>query len=202
MVFAWTQIFADYQNVSYRSASILKANVDAVVSPANSFGFMDGGIDLAYRSFFGLRIQRRVQQVIRDRYGEELPVGRAFVVPTGHDRITRMVIAPTMRTPQNIQGTDNVYLATRAALLAASEAAPAIERLGIPGMGTGIGGMDPFESAQQMLRAAVEVLNLPKRPDEDQPRNGGSGFRAMLPTGSRATIAMPATIRTTAQSAW
>jgi hypothetical protein len=28
VVFAWTQNFADYQNVSYRSASILRANID------------------------------------------------------------------------------------------------------------------------------------------------------------------------------
>ena len=93
VVFAWTQIFVDYQNVSYRCASSLRANVDAVVSPANSFGFMDGGIDLAYRNFFGLAIQRRVREVIRDRYGEEAPVGNAFFVPTGHDCITRMVVS-------------------------------------------------------------------------------------------------------------
>lgn len=52
VVFEWTQVFGDYEGVSVRSADILTANVATVVSPANSFGFMDGGVDLAYRNFW------------------------------------------------------------------------------------------------------------------------------------------------------
>jgi len=158
IVFAWTQVLSDYEGVIFGAGDLLRARVDAVVSPANSFGYMDGGIDLAYRNFFGLGIQRRVQAVIGQRFGGEIPVGQAFIVPTDHKKIPRLVVAPTMKTPQNIQGTDNVYRATRAALECSIQAEPPIERLGIPGMGTGIGKMDPFESAQQMLRAYVEVL--------------------------------------------
>jgi O-acetyl-ADP-ribose deacetylase (regulator of RNase III) len=39
---------------------------------------------------------------------------------------------------------------------------PPIQRLGIPGMGTGIGGMDPDQSAQQMVRAYIEVMKTCK----------------------------------------
>ena len=158
VVFGWTQILGDYQGLSFGAGDLLRMQVDAVVSPANSFGFMDGGIDLAYRNFFGLSIQRRVQTLIEQRFAGEKPVGQAMIVPTGHAKISRLVVAPTMKTPQNIQGTENVYHAMKAALERAGAADPSIERLGIPGMGTGIGGMDPFESARQLLHALVQVL--------------------------------------------
>ena len=41
----------------------------------------------------------------------------------------------------------------------ATLADPPINALGIPGMGTGIGRMDSTESAEQMRRAFVEVMN-------------------------------------------
>lgn len=166
MVMAWTQTFGNYKGVSYGSGSILEADVDAIVSPANSFGYMDGGIDLAYRNFFGLKIQNRLQAVIKDKFGGELPVGKAVIIPTGHRRITRLVAAPTMRTPMRIVGTQNVYLAMKAALECALEAEPEIQKLGVPGMGTGVGGMDPYESAEQMCKAFVEIMN-PEEFDED-----------------------------------
>lgn len=56
-----------------------------------------------------------------------------------------------------IRGTDNAYVATRAALECAVGAGT-IACLGLPGMGTGVGRMDPDESAEQMARAIVEVL--------------------------------------------
>jgi hypothetical protein len=42
------------EKYQFRLRQILEARVDALVIQANSFGFMDGGIDLAYRNFFGL----------------------------------------------------------------------------------------------------------------------------------------------------
>lgn len=163
IVMAWTDAVGHYAGVHIGVGNLLRAHVDAVVSPANSFGFMDGGIDLAYRAHFGLGLQNRVQHVIATRYAGECPVGAAFVVPTGDRHISRMVIAPTMRTPRTIHGTDNVYQATKAALCAALEHAAAqpndpIQRLGLPGMGTGIGKLDPYESAAQMKRALDEVM--------------------------------------------
>src|SRR5450755_4652758 len=115
VVFAWMQVFGDYEGVGFGAGDILRARVDAVVSPANSFGFMDGGIDAAYRNFFGLSIQRRVQMLIEQRHAGEMPVGHAFIVPTGHHKIFRLIVAPTMKTPSNIQETDNAYRATKAA---------------------------------------------------------------------------------------
>lgn len=157
VVLCWTQHLGRYAGISFGVGDLFRARVDAVVSPANSAGFMDGGIDLAYRNFFGLGIQVRVQQLIEARYGGAMPVGAAALVQTGHPRITRLVVAPTMETPRPIVGTDHAYVATRAALECALDAGT-IACLGLPGMGTGIGRMDPEESAAQMRRAIIEVL--------------------------------------------
>ena len=43
---AWERFCGDLDGVRVHRGSILDVNCDAVVSPANSFGFMDGGIDL------------------------------------------------------------------------------------------------------------------------------------------------------------
>ncbi len=45
--FAWTQVFGELENVRFGSGNILKAPVDAVVSPGNSLGQMSGGVDLS-----------------------------------------------------------------------------------------------------------------------------------------------------------
>jgi O-acetyl-ADP-ribose deacetylase (regulator of RNase III) len=158
VVLAFTQVFGGHDDVSFGSGDLLAAGVDAIVSPANSFGRMDGGIDLHYRNELGSKLERRLQELIAARYEDgELPVGEALVVPTGHAKIKRMIAAPTMRTPQNIRGTDNVLRATLAALrVAAAVHEPAIARLGMPGMGTGVGRMDPFDAAEQMFEAWMQ----------------------------------------------
>jgi hypothetical protein len=42
---AWATFCGDLDFVSVHHGSILDVECDAVVSPANSFGFMDGGVD-------------------------------------------------------------------------------------------------------------------------------------------------------------
>ncbi|HCT3325317.1 macro domain-containing protein [Enterobacter cloacae] len=57
---------------------------DAVVSPANSFGLMDGGFDLVLTQRFGEQLMKRVMMHIDEHYLGEQPVGTAFVIETGH----------------------------------------------------------------------------------------------------------------------
>src|ERR1700733_14683791 len=93
MADAWRKLFRGIPAVVIVEGDILEGPCDAVVSPANSFGFMDGGIDLAYRRFFGLDLQSRVQAKIQNEFYGELPVGQATVVSTGHDAIPYLVAA-------------------------------------------------------------------------------------------------------------
>src|SRR5476651_102867 len=69
---AWQRHCCDLPDVTIHRGSILDLSVDAVVSPANSFGFMDGGIDALYTQRFGQKVQERLQRVIRDKHHGEL----------------------------------------------------------------------------------------------------------------------------------
>ena len=55
------------------TGNITELAVDAVVSPANSFGFMDGGIDLHYSTVFGGN-GPRADQVRHSRADDADPV--------------------------------------------------------------------------------------------------------------------------------
>jgi hypothetical protein len=113
---AWERHCGDLPGVSVHRGSILHATCDAVVSPANSFGFMDGGIDLLYSGHFGWEVQDRLQELIRDRHHGELLVGAAEIVEMDSPRIPFLIAAPTMRVPMILRETVNPYLAARAAL--------------------------------------------------------------------------------------
>jgi O-acetyl-ADP-ribose deacetylase (regulator of RNase III) len=162
---AWSEVFAEHESISVECGDFFSEPADAMLSPANSFGIMDGGLDLAIRTQIGGEIQRRVQSVIVDRHHGELPVGAAEVVETENARWPFLVVAPTMRVPEPVANTLNAYLAFRAALLAIrafNQAAPRIRSLVVPGLGTGIGAMDARRCAAQM-RVAYDQAAGPGR---------------------------------------
>jgi O-acetyl-ADP-ribose deacetylase (regulator of RNase III) len=143
--------------------SVVDRPVDAVVSPANSFGFMDGGVDWAYLQFFGAELQTRVQMVIRLQKFQELLVGDSIVVPTYNEAIRFLIVAPTMRVPKIITDPADVMLATRAAVRMACNF-----RMGhivMPGMGSGCGQVLPDVAARAM-RSGIEagLRDTPRRP--------------------------------------
>ena len=78
----WRQFCGDLDFVSVHEGSIFDLQCDAVVSPANSFGFMDGGIDSLYSRRFGWHVQKRLQRLIQDEHHGELLVGAAEIVET------------------------------------------------------------------------------------------------------------------------
>jgi O-acetyl-ADP-ribose deacetylase (regulator of RNase III) len=144
---------------------------DAFVTAGNAFGMMTAGIDAAVARFFGEGLVGRVQHHIMDRYLGEQPVGTAFVLPTGHASIPFLVHSPTMRVPGSISGTDRVYAATWAALLAVYahniDSDEKIETVAFPAMGTGFGGVPFDEAARQMAAAYRHYLEPPHRLDWD-----------------------------------
>jgi hypothetical protein len=91
--------FAGCVDVEVSSGNILRLAGDAIVSPANSFGWMDGGIDLAYLNRFGQWLQPALQGAIAEHFGGELPIGQALIVETHDGSIPFMISAPTMRVP-------------------------------------------------------------------------------------------------------
>lgn len=158
MTRAWKQEFSCYPEVSVSPGSIFQIEADAVVSPANSFGNMDGGLDGKLRDYFGQGIERTVRDRIRKEFFGELPVGMAFVVPTNHAHHPFLVCAPTMRYPEDVSSTINAYLAMKA-LLTASLSHPAISSVAVPGLCALSGRMAPSMVARQMRIAYERVFH-------------------------------------------
>ena len=144
---------------------------DCFVTAGNAFGLMTAGIDAAVVRAFGESLMSRVQQRIMDQYFGEQPVGTAFIVPTDDPLIPFVAHAPTMRVPGSIEGTDKVYSATWAALLAIQAHNQAEEHkikvAAFPAMGTGFGGVPFGEAARQMAAAYRHYLEPPHRLDWD-----------------------------------
>lgn len=148
-------IFCDknYSSDLFIQDDILSLNVDAVVSPANSFGFMDGGVDYAYSMEFGWNVQEDLQRKIKDLPFGELLVGQALAIETHHNKIKWVISAPTMRVPNRIYDPADIYIAARAATKCAIEVG--VDKLAFPGMGTGCG-MVPFLFAEKAMKAGVD----------------------------------------------
>jgi O-acetyl-ADP-ribose deacetylase (regulator of RNase III) len=144
---------------------------DCFVTAGNAFGLMTAGIDAAVVRRFGEELMRRVQHRIMDEFFGEQPVGTAFVIPTGDGTLPFLAHAPTMRVPGSIAGTDKVYAATWAALLAIQAhnrtAEHRIEVVAFPALGTGFGGVAFGEAARQMAAAYRHLLEPPHRLDWD-----------------------------------
>jgi len=167
LVEAWTEAFSGIEEVSALRADFFAEDADCMLSPANSFGIMDGGLDLAIRAELGLEVEARVQKEIVSRFHGECPVGSAVLVETGHDRWPYLVAAPTMRVPEAVPHSTHAYLAFRAALLVIAEhnrtaKDRTIRSLLCPGLCTGVGQMSPRRTAGQM-RAAYVNLSKPAR---------------------------------------
>jgi hypothetical protein len=113
LVDEWSQQYSDCPEVQAIAGDYFHKPADALVSPANSFGIMDGGLDLAIRDQLGFVVEQRIQQVIVEKYHGEMPVGCAEVIITDDSRWPYMVAAPTMRIPEPIPSTLNAYLAFR-----------------------------------------------------------------------------------------
>ena len=183
MVVAWEAAFAGVAGVTVSQGDIFSMNpgsvpddapidvvADAIVSPANSFGFMDGGIDAVYTHQFGFGLEERLQAVLAAEHGGELPVGCAVIVETGNEQIPWCISAPTMRVPEAVPETVNAYLAFRAALRAVlahnlTTASP-IGTILCPGLATTTGRMPVGRCAAQMRAAWDNVLGAgpPPRP--------------------------------------
>jgi len=166
VVEAWEAEFAGVSDIDVKYGSVFDVESDALVSPANSFGFMDGGLDKSISKFLGWHIQKRLQEIIRDKHHGELLVGEAEIIPTDSPTIPYIISAPTMRVPMLLEDTVNVYLATRAVLLLHKygvfedglKIAEKIKTIVFPGMGTGVGMVQPVICARQMKRAVDEVF--------------------------------------------
>ena len=166
MVDAWRSAFNLYPEVEIIQGDIFKIDADALVSPANSFGFMDGGLDYLISKFFNFTIQEKVQQRLKEQFFGELPVGQAIVVETGFDKFPYLISAPTMPVPLNVSKSINAYLAMRAILISIIDynlkrTKKVIKSVVIPGL-CGATGRMPFPRIAFQMQKAYENVILRK----------------------------------------
>ena len=160
----------------------------AFVSPGNSMGFMDGGVDYALSRTVLPGCETRLRELIRE-LGFVTHLGRPYLRVGSALTVTRrewgsgtcLVAAPTMFLPHDVSGTHNAYHAFYAALGAFSKhiysqmygcsgerggrgggvdnVAP--PTLVCPALCCGYGKMDPKESARQVHAAYVDFSSSP-----------------------------------------
>lgn len=157
---AWEQVLPRWPRLmnvcKVVPGDITELEVEAVVSPANSHGYMRGGVDAVYARVFGPGVEERLRALIAGLPGKELPVGQALAVPTGHSRIPWLISAPTMREPASECHDQPVCDATMAAMKVALEKGFAV--IAFPGMGTGVGRLPVDDAARAMIRGIDEAL--------------------------------------------
>ncbi|GAB5527431.1 MAG: hypothetical protein Roseis2KO_53030 [Roseivirga sp.] len=170
---AWHHYFRFEEDVEIIEGDIFQLDCDAIVSPGNSFGFMDGGLDLAISKKMGWGIQTELRKRISELPMKELLIGQAETVKA--EKSDQYVIcAPTMRVPsgESIPESVNAYLATKAILLECLQNEN-IRSVAIPGLCTGTGKMLPPVAANQMFMAYSELIKhlIPEFPTFMDARN-------------------------------
>jgi O-acetyl-ADP-ribose deacetylase (regulator of RNase III) len=166
MAAAWHALARTRPGLVVHEGSVTDVDADAVVSPANSAGLMGGGIDAVYARWFP-GISDRVRAASGADRGGELPVGAAVIVETGLARPGWLISAPTMRRPGERLAADGAAAhAAAAAVLRVwregvlPDGRPVrnlVARIGLPGLGTGVGGLDPAVCARQ-VGAALDAV--------------------------------------------
>jgi O-acetyl-ADP-ribose deacetylase (regulator of RNase III) len=153
MVSAWQSTFDEFPEIKVVYGSLLDQKVDAWVSPTNSRGSMDGGLDAQIKHVLGAGVQAKVWREIGRLHGGKLPVGHAVRVLTGRGLPSHLISTPTMSgAADDVSATMNVALACGAALHASEQlfALGLIRSVAMPGFGANTGRVPPEVCASLM----------------------------------------------------
>ncbi|MGD8506400.1 MAG: macro domain-containing protein [Candidatus Bathyarchaeota archaeon] len=141
-----TQLKRTYKSVELivEKGDITRFEVDAIINAANSMLIMGGGVAGAILRAGGREIQEEAL-----RYAP-VPVGKAVATKAGNLRAKHVIHAPTMDRPAMRIHRENAQLATKGALECAEQLK--FGSVAFPGMGTGVGGLNLQEVAQDMVQ--------------------------------------------------
>lgn len=170
VVTALAKAFSAFPEVSISCGDIMRVAEICVVSPANSYGYMDGGIDAAYRLYFGQKLEAKIRDAIAARPEGHLPVGASLVVATDDKKIPFMIVAPTMLMPETVSALNSAR-AMRAVIRAQSLHASVLTSVFCPGLATGVGNVSPDEAATAMASVYRDSKNEPSKPPQSGSRS-------------------------------
>lgn len=132
--------------------------IDAIVSPANAYGLMDGGYDYAISAYFGHEMVDNLKQKIIDEYYGELPVGTSISIDIpSTDK--KLICTPTMRNPSKILDRSIVYQCMRTTLMEAEKIGS--KAILIPAFG-GATGQVPLDVIAKYMYAAIYQMYILK----------------------------------------
>jgi O-acetyl-ADP-ribose deacetylase (regulator of RNase III) len=131
-----------------QKGDITKIACDAIVNPANSSGYMGGGVAGAIKRTGGSEIEKQAVNKA------PIIVGKAVSTTAGTLPCKFVIHAPTMKYPAMRIDIENVELSTKAAFNHAVKLN--IKTIAIPGMGTGVGGVSTYDAARVMVNIAKE----------------------------------------------
>ena len=129
--------------ITIKQGSITEEAVDAVVNPANSYGLMGGGVAGAIKRVGGAIIEAEAVK------SSPIKIGDSVMTSAGLLQARFVIHAPTMERPAEAAKEENIKKAVRAALKAADE--NKLEKVAMPGMGTGVGGFEPIDAARIII---------------------------------------------------
>ena len=173
---AFRLAFADMENViivqdDFESFMASHPEVDGIVSPANSFGMMTGGLDKTLRDYFGMELQEAVRDVILTQCFGEQTVGTSIAVDIPGCSGKKLIHTPTMRTPSVIIDYQTVYLCMRSALTAAIKSG--VRYLMVPAFGGSTGKVPENVIASNMREAYEQIKDQLKCPHKETFRTAG-----------------------------
>ena len=168
------KIFGDLPNFSCSVGDIRDVpSYDCLVSPANSFGLMDGGIDLYLSVMVSKNVNylgKIVRKVIAKKFSGEQPIGTCIIVETSNSKYPFLAHSPTMSIPMNVDETLNAYYAFKAVLEEINKHnernEKKIKTVLTTTFCTGCGKMSLEKSLEQM-RFAYNVVKNPIKGDWD-----------------------------------
>ncbi len=132
-----------------------KYRVEAIVSPANAFGLMDGEYDLAITEYFGESLQRKVQAYILENYHGMQPVGTSFLCGID-DTGQKLIHTPTMCYPRAIKDPFVIFQCMRTTLMVALE--NHLKSIVIPVFGGATGKISPEICAAMMALGYQQIM--------------------------------------------
>lgn len=138
---------------------------DTIVSPANSYGELKGGVDYYfYKLLGGDALQNRIYEQIGKEYYGEIPVGSSLIVDilpeiNESKNPAHLIMCPTMVVPMNVNGTRNAYLFMKALLktLKDNYSVKKFKNILVPLPCIGVGEMDSVLMAKQ-LKTAIQAF--------------------------------------------
>ena len=130
---------------------ITQCHAEAIVNPANSRLIMGGGVAGAIMRAGGPTIEKEAIQ------NAPIRVGEAVATNAGKLLARYVIHAPTMPLPAMSTDLKSVEKATTAALKVAKDLR--LSSIAVPGMGTGVGGVNVTEAAHTMVGAIRQHLS-------------------------------------------